>query len=99
MPHARDCKQNVTRSKEYITLMTAYRLPWSQKQSFTFVQYDALPQVPLLSDKKAVGNLAHGKNLSSIFLCHHLERVSSSHCISDEECFMYNSSYLLVANC
>ena len=78
MPHARDCKQNVTRSKEYITLMTAYRLPWSQKQSFTFIQYDALPQVPLLPDKKAVGNLAHEKNLSSIFLCHHLKRVSPS---------------------
>ena len=31
------------------------------------------------------------KNLHSNPSCHSLERVSSNHCISDEECFMYNS--------
>jgi len=42
----------VTQSEESITLMTSCRLPHHGNRSFTFVQDDVLPWVPLLSDKR-----------------------------------------------
>ena len=54
----------VARSEESITRMTPYRLPHHGNRSFTFVQDDVLPWVPLLSDKRLL-EIRHTKKESS----------------------------------